>query len=63
LGLFEVMSMTAEIEDFAIAHKSSSDIKAASIRAGMITMKQDGVLKVLEGLTTLDEVFQATMDN
>jgi len=63
IGLFEVMGMTSEIEDFAIAHKSSSDIKAASIKAGMITMKQDGVLKALEGLTTLDEVFQATMDN
>lgn len=63
LGLFEVMTMTSEIEDFAIAHKSSSDIKASSVKSGMITMKQDGILKALEGLTTLDEVFQATMDN
>ena len=32
-----------------------------SIRQGMITMKQDGIMKVLEGLTPLEEVLQSTM--
>jgi len=62
IGLFEVMEMTPEIEDLAIARRSSNEIKIASVKAGMITMKQDGVLKALEGLTTLDEIYRATME-
>lgn len=60
IGLFEVMEMSPEIENLAIARKSANDIKAQAIKEGMITMKQDGILKALEGSTTLDEVFQAT---
>ena len=60
IGLFEVMEITPEIENLAIGRKSANDIKEQSIKSGMITMKQDGILKVLEGLTTLDEVLQST---
>ena len=60
IGLFEVMEMTPEIENLAIGRKSANDIKVQSIKSGMITMKQDGILKALEGATTLDEVLQAT---
>lgn len=62
VGLFEVMIMSPEIEDLAVARRPANEIKQAAIKAGMITMKQDGILKALEGITTLDEVFQATMD-
>jgi len=60
IGLFEVMEMSPEIENLAIGRKSANEIKEQSIKSGMITMKQDGILKALEGSTTLDEVFQAT---
>ena len=60
IGLFEVMEMTPEIENLAIGRKSANEIKEESIKLGMITMKQDGILKALAGLTTLDEVLQAT---
>ena len=60
VGLFEAMEMTPDIENLAIGRKSANEIKAQSVKEGMITMKQDGMLKVLAGLTTLDEVFTAT---
>jgi len=63
IGLFEVMEMNSEIEDLAVARRPANEIKAGAIKSGMITMKQDGILKALEGLTTLDEVFQATMES
>lgn len=63
IGLFEVLSMTPKIEDLAVGRRPSNEIKEASISEGMVTMKQDGILKALQGLTTIDEVFQATMSN
>lgn len=63
IGLFEVMEMTPEVENLAIGRKAANEIKESAIKSGMITMKQDGILKALAGHTTLDEVFQATVDN
>jgi len=63
VGLFEVLLLTPKIEDLAVGRRPSNEIKDASILEGMVTMKQDGILKALQGLTTIDEVFQATMSN
>lgn len=62
IGIFEVMKMSPQIEDLAISKRPATDIKATAIEAGMITIKQDGILKALAGLTTIDEVLQATQD-
>ncbi len=59
VGLFEVLKLTPEIEDLAVDRKTANEIKAAAIKNGMITMKQDGIIKAFQGLTTIDEVFQA----
>lgn len=59
VGIFEVIRMTGEIEELSVARRPANEIKAAAIKDGMITIKQDGILKAMEGLTTLDEVFQA----
>ena len=59
VGIFEVIRMTNEIEELAVARRPANEIKVAAIKDGMITIKQDGILKSMEGLTTLDEVFQA----
>jgi len=63
VGLFEVLEMTPEIEDLAVARKTANDIKQAAINSGMITMKQDGIIKAFLGLTTVDEVFQAVVSS
>lgn len=61
IGIFEVMEITPEIEELAITKSSANEIKNAAIKNGMITMKQDGILKAFTGLTTIDEVFQAVI--
>ncbi|MGA2667230.1 MAG: type II/IV secretion system protein [Patescibacteria group bacterium] len=58
IGIFEVMPMTEEIETLASQRKQSSEIKATAIRNGMTTMKQDGLIKALKGLTTVNEVLR-----
>ena len=60
VGLYELLVMNDNIESIAVSRRPASEIKAAAIKAGMLTMKQDGILKALEGLTTIDEVLLAT---
>ena len=48
--------MTEAIQDLIIEHSPSSTIQNAAIEHGMVTMRQDGYLKALSGLTTLLEV-------
>ncbi|MDO8471739.1 MAG: GspE/PulE family protein [bacterium] len=62
VGLYEVFAMDEKIEDLAIKKAPAIEIERTAKEAGMITMKQDGILKVLEGLTTLDEILRETSD-
>lgn len=59
-GLYEVMEVTEDIQSLIVAHATSSKIQQKAIEQGMITMRQDGYLKVLQGITTLDEVNRVT---
>lgn len=61
IGIYEVMTINPEIENLAVAKRSANEIKEASIKSGMLTMKQDGILKAFAGITTIDEVFQAVV--
>lgn len=62
IGIFEVLVVTNEIAKLVLEHASSSTIEEAAVKAGMITMKQDGYLKVLEGVTTMEEVLRVAQD-
>jgi type IV pilus assembly protein PilB len=56
VGLYEVMDVSETIQGLIIKHSTSGDIQRQAIAEGMISMRQDGYLKALQGLTTLDEV-------
>ena len=60
IAIREQFLMAGEILKLLQSTKISStmEIEAAAIKSGMLTMLQDGVLKVLDGKTTLDEVFR-----
>ncbi|MGI5827473.1 MAG: GspE/PulE family protein [Patescibacteria group bacterium] len=58
VGIFEVMPVTEKIGMLTVSHAPSSDIEKAAIENGMITMELDGYLKVLEGITTIEEVMR-----
>ncbi len=58
LGIFEAMKMSDKIGQMIMSHLSASDIGNQSVSEGMITMVQDGYLKALEGITTVEEVMR-----
>lgn len=60
IGIFEVLAMSEKIEELAVKKAPASEIKRAAIEAGMITMTQDGLIKALKGITTIDEVMRVT---
>jgi len=61
-GLYEVMDVTEEIQQLIISHATSSEIQRKAQEQGMVTMRQDGYLKVLQGITTIEEVNRVTSD-
>lgn len=61
-GLYEVMDITTEVQNMIVARSTSAEIQKLAVSQGMITMRQDGYLKVLEGTTTIDEVNRVTAD-
>ncbi len=56
VGLFEAIVMDAKIEDIIEMSPSEREIKKVAMEQGFFSMAQDGVIKVLEGVTSLDEV-------
>lgn len=56
VGLYEVMDVSEKIQGLIVARATSAEIQRTAISEGMISMRQDGYLKALQGLTTLDEV-------
>jgi type IV pilus assembly protein PilB len=56
MGLYEVFEVTETIQELILKRATSSEIQREAQAEGMITMRQDGYLKALAGLTTIDEV-------
>lgn len=62
IGIFEVLPVSEKIEKLTLEKIASSKIQEAAVSEGMITMKQDGYLKALEGITTIEEVLRVAED-
>ncbi|MCX6812144.1 MAG: type II/IV secretion system protein [Candidatus Berkelbacteria bacterium] len=60
IGIYELLRMNEEIENLAVSKRPAAEIKESAIKSGMLSMRQDGILKALDGLTTIDEVMLAT---
>ena len=61
-GLYEVMEVTEEIQQLIIKHATSHEVQKVAMTQGMITMRQDGYLKALNGVTTIEEVNRVAAD-
>jgi type IV pilus assembly protein PilB len=61
-GIYEVMDVNTDIQKLIVDHATSSEIQRVAVSQGMITMRQDGYLKALTGVTTLEEVNRVTSD-
>ena len=62
VAIFEILSMTHGLEKIIIEHPTENAIKEEALQQGMLTMLQDGIIKILKGVTTVDEVIKATKD-
>ncbi len=60
MGIFEVLTINEEIEKLILEMGSEREITQAALEDGMITMTQDGIIKALSGLTSMEEVWRAT---
>ncbi|MDD5438616.1 MAG: ATPase, T2SS/T4P/T4SS family [Candidatus Omnitrophica bacterium] len=63
LPVFEIMSVDNEIRDMIEKKADATTIKDSLIKKGMMTLRQDGLTKVRDGLTSLDEILAITMES
>ncbi|PIS14628.1 type II secretion system protein GspE [Candidatus Shapirobacteria bacterium CG09_land_8_20_14_0_10_39_12] len=62
IGVFEVLPVTEKIARLVTENTMAMDIEKTAVSEGMITLKQDGYLKAVEGITTLEEVLRVAQD-
>lgn len=58
VAIFEVLKITSTINRMILQQASAKDIEALAKKEGLIMMKQDGYLKALDGVTTIEEVLR-----
>jgi type IV pilus assembly protein PilB len=59
-GLYETMNMTPKLRKMIMQNAGAADIGHAAVQEGMLTLRMDGWLKVIKGITTLDQVVRET---
>lgn len=62
-GLYEVMDISEDIQKLITKRATSAEIERMGIAQGMLTMREDGYLKALNGITTLEEVNRVTVES
>ena len=62
IGLFETLSITSQLHDIILRKAPEGEMIKEAKRQGMITIRQDGALKVLAGITTIEEVIRVTKE-
>jgi type IV pilus assembly protein PilB len=61
IAIYEVMPVTQEIRDLILRNAPSSEIRHVAQQQGMKSLRQSGLLKVVEGVTTVEEVLRVTL--
>ena len=62
VGLFEVMEVTEGIRQLVLNNDPVSEIRKQAVANGMITLRQSGLRKVRDGVTTIEEVVRETVE-
>ena len=60
VGVFEFLEAGPEMEEVILKESSEVSLRAFAARQGMVSMQQDGIIKVLSGVTSFDEVIGVT---
>jgi type IV pilus assembly protein PilB len=61
VGLYEVMEITDELRELILVGASALELKRKAVDEGMITLRRSGLQKVMEGVTTIEEVARETV--
>jgi type IV pilus assembly protein PilB len=61
-GLYETIVVDEDIQKMIISHSTANEIMRLAKTKGTVTMRQDGILKVLSGITSLEEVNRVASD-
>ena len=61
-GIFELLLMTKDMKRIVLKTADANQIKQRAIENGMITLRQDGAMKVLQGITTIEEVYRVSSE-
>ena len=60
IGIFEIMVLNGKLKNLILKTYDSNLIKKEALNHNMITLRQDGIQKVLDGITTIEEVLRVT---
>jgi type IV pilus assembly protein PilB len=60
VGIYSVMRMSEMIKEMTVAQAAEAEIEAAARKEGMLTLREDGLLKVRSGMTSLEEILRVT---
>ena len=60
--MYEAITVDEDIQKLIVAHATSAEVMRVAKEKGTVTMRQDGMLKALTGITTLDEVNRVASD-
>jgi type IV pilus assembly protein PilB len=55
------MPMSEEIERLTVEHAAAAAISRVAIEQGMVTLREDGMLKVVDGVTSIDEILRVVV--
>ncbi|GEP48340.1 type II secretion system protein E [Microbacterium saccharophilum] len=61
VALHEVMEVSERLEQLIVAHATGTELRQAALEEGMIPLREDGFSKVLEGITTIEEVLRVSI--
>ncbi|MBI2876345.1 MAG: type IV-A pilus assembly ATPase PilB, partial [Candidatus Tectomicrobia bacterium] len=62
VAVYEVLEVTDEIRDFILTNPAENQLRAFALERGMTTLRQEGLEKIREGMTTVEEVLQRTIE-
>ncbi|MEK7137408.1 MAG: hypothetical protein AAB853_03945, partial [Patescibacteria group bacterium] len=58
VGIYELLNMTPELEAFIVQRKTTAEINDVARQQGMLTLFEDGLLKVKSGMSTIEELLR-----
>src|SRR5262249_45637506 len=61
VGLYEVMELTDKLRETIMSGATALDIKKQALEEGMISLRRSGLIKIMNGVTTVDEVLRETI--